>query len=259
MSIFLQENNTFEVPELVKKSKGVVIIPIGSVEQHGGHLPLGTDTYLATVIAEDAAKQTNSVVTPPLWFGWSPHHMVLPGTVTIRPEILIEFIYDIIESLSKHKFTKIVLVNGHRIVNIPWMQIAVEKAQRQLGVKVVIFDLAYMSKSITKKLGFGPLGHAEEIETSHMLYKYPERVHLEYLKDNPTKNRELYSADPGYIGDTLCYIPATVEDMKETIIKAGGTMGEPSKSSKEKGEIYHNHLVKNLIKVIKSLAKEDKV
>lgn len=81
------------------KSKGVAIVPIGSVEQHSYHLPLGTDTYVAMTIAEEAAEKTGAVLTPPVWFGWSPHHMVLPGTVTIRPEVLSELTYDIIESL----------------------------------------------------------------------------------------------------------------------------------------------------------------
>ena len=179
MSVFLQEHTAHRIPDLVEKSKGVVIIPIGSTEQHGEHLPLGTDTYVAQILAEEAAKLTDTLVAPAIWFGWSPHHMVLPGTVTVRPEVLIEYLYDVIESLSKHNFDKIVLINGHRIVNIPWMQIVAERAQRRLGVKVVIFDPAYMSKTISEKLDFGPVGHAEEIETSHMLYKYPQLVELE--------------------------------------------------------------------------------
>lgn len=253
MSVFLQQHTAHQIPSLVEKSKGVVIIPIGSTEQHGEHLPLGTDTYVAQMLAEEAAKLTDTLVASAIWFGWSPHHMVLPGTVTVRPEVLIEYLYDVIESLSKHSFDKIVLVNGHRIVNIPWMQIAAERAQRILGVKVVIFDPAYMSKTISERLDFGPVGHAEEIETSHMLYKHPELVDLEKLKDNPIKKNGYYSVDPGYYGDTLCYVPSTKEHMREAVVKSGGASGEPSKSSAEKGKIYHTHLVNNLVKVINSL------
>jgi creatinine amidohydrolase len=253
MNIFLQNLSTDQVPELVRKSKGVIIIPIGSTEQHGNHLPLGTDTFVAEMLAADAARITGSIVAPAIWFGWSPHHMVLPGTITIRPEILVEYLYDVIESLSKHQFNKIILINGHRIVNIPWMQIAAERAQRKLGVRVLIFDPAYMSKSIIGQLGLGAVGHAEEIETSHMLYKHPNLVNLQVSQDNSIQDTELYSVDPRYGGDTLCYVPSTVEQMRESVAVSGGTSGEPSKSSVKKGEVYHNHLVNNLVKVINNL------
>lgn len=253
VNVWLQENSWDEIEVLKEKSGGVIIIPVGSTEQHGSHLPLGTDTMVAMMLAEDAAEKTGVPVAPPLWFGWSPHHMVLPGTITLRPEVLIEVLYDIIESLHKHGFQKFVVVNGHRIVNIPWMQISAERAQRVLGVKVVLFDPAYMSKEIVPQLGYGPVGHSEEIETSHMLYKYPHLVHLEKAQDNPVQKHEFYSVDPAYPGDTLCYVPSTIKDMQKSVDAAGGTTGTPSKSSKEKGQIYHDHVVKNLVMVIERL------
>ncbi|MPM88831.1 hypothetical protein SDC9_135935 [bioreactor metagenome] len=179
--------------------------------------------------------------------------MVLPGTLTIRPEILVGLTYDIIASLKQHGADKIILINGHRIVNIIWMQLAAEQAQRELGVTVKIFDPAYMSKDIVEKLGFGAVGHAEEVETSHMLCRYPEMVHLELAKDNPIVPQALYSVDPAYVHDTLCYVPSTFEHAKKNAALAGGTTGEPSKSDAEKGKAYHDHLIKNLVSVIRSL------
>ncbi|CCQ95323.1 Creatininase [[Clostridium] ultunense Esp] len=257
MSKWIHKNNWRDMEELIEESKGVAIIPVGSTEQHGYHLPLGTDTYVAITLAEAAAKETKVVLAPPIWFGWSPHHMVLPGTITIRPEVLIEYLYDVIESLTQHGINKYILINGHRIVNIIWMQLAAERAQRKLGIKVKIFDPAYMSKDIVKELGFGPVGHAEEIETSHMLYCYSELVNMEKAEDNPIKPVDLYSVDPSYPNDTLCYVPSTIEVAKEHAEKAGGTTGEPTKASKEKGKIYHEHLVKNLVKIIKDLQQEN--
>lgn len=255
MDNWLQKNNWEEVKCIIEKSKGVAIIPIGSTEQHGLHLPVGTDTYVAITLAESAAKETNVLITPPVWFGWSPHHMVLPGTITIRAEILIEYVYDIIKSLSQHGIDKFILINGHRIVNIIWMQQAAEKAQRELDVTIKIFDPAYMSKDIVKELGFGPVGHAEEIETSHMLYRYEDLVKLDKAVDNPIKPVDLYSVDPAYEHDTLCYVPSSIKSARVHAEKFGGTSGEPSKSSKDKGKAYHEHLVKNLVKVIKDLQK----
>jgi len=253
MSQWLQEKSWKEAEELIKDSKGVAIIPVGSIEQHGCHLPVGTDSYVAITLAEEAAERTNALLVPPVWFGWSPHHMVLPGTITIRPEVLIDLTYDIIASLKQHGADKIILINGHRIVNIIWMQVAAEKAQRELKVTVKIFDPAYMSKDIVGELGFGAVGHAEEVETSHMMCQYPELVHLELAKDNPIVPQALYSVDPSYPHDTLCYVPSTFEHAKKNAAVAGGTTGEPSKANAEKGKIYHDHLIKNLVTVIKGL------
>ena len=253
MSVWLQDCSWQELAERRQTAGNVVIIPVGSTEQHGNHLPLGTDTMVAMMLAEDAAQQTDTVVAPPLWFGWSPHHMVLPGTITVRPEILIEVLYDVINSLQAHGFTKFIVINGHRIVNIPWMQLAAERAQRQLGVKVVLFDPAYMSKEIIGKLDYGPVGHSEEIETSEMLYKHPELVHMEKAVDNPAPRHELYSVDPSFAGDTLCYVPGTLKDMQRSADLAGGATGAPSKATVQKGKEYHEHLVGNLVNVIRQL------
>ncbi len=228
----------------------VAIVPVGSTEQHGLHLPLGCDTMVAISLAEAASERTGAVVAPPMWFGWSPHHMVLPGTITVRPEILTELLYDVLESLGKHGLNKVVLINGHRLVNIPWMQIACQRAQSRLGMEIVIFDPAYMSKEIVDALDFGPLGHAEEIESSHMWYCRPELYREEKVKDFVPEKRQLYSVDPRYPGDTLCYLPSTLEAMEEAVKAAGGVTGSPTKSSREKGKKYHEHLVSRLVDII---------
>jgi len=249
-SVWLQEMTWEEIQQKIESSLNTIILPFGSTEQHGPHLPVGTDTMVAMTLARDAAQETGVLVAPPLWFGWSPHHMVLPGTITIRPEILAEIAFDMILSLHRHGFDKFILINGHRIVNIAWMQMAGERAKRELGVKLVIFDPAYMSKTITAALGWGEVGHAEEIEGSHMMYRYPDLVKMDRAIDNPHPEKHLYSVDPSFKEDTLCYVPSSLEEMKAATLKAGGTMGEPSKASVEGGRKYHDHLVSRLVEVI---------
>ena len=248
----LQEMTWQEFEREVERGE-VIILPVGSTEQHGGHLPVGTDTMVAIALAEAASEAAGAVVAPPLWFGWSPHHMVLPGTITLSPEVLAEVAYQVIESLSKHGCRNFVIINGHRLVNIPWMQIAAERAKRLLGVQAVIFDPAYASKEIVDELGFGPLGHAEEIESSHMWYLFPELYHAERAKDYVPAATPLYSVDPRYPGDTLCYVPSTPEAMKKAVEAANGTTGSPTLASREKGKVYHEHLVRRLVDVIGQL------
>ena len=250
MAHWLQEMTWQDVQDHLDRGGKTIILPFGSTEQHGYHLPLGTDTQVAITLADDASEQTGTLVAPPQWVGWSPHHMVLPGTMTARPEILAELAFDMVSSLAAHGFENFILINGHRIVNITWMQMAGEKAKRELGVNLVIFDPAHMSKSIVADLGWGAVGHAEEIETSHMLHRHPELCHMDRAVDNPHPPTPLYSVDPSFGGDSLCYVPSSPQQMKAAAEKAGGTGGEPTKAHARGGKIYHDHLVARLVEVI---------
>lgn len=253
-ALLLQEMKWPEVKDYLAKDDRV-IIPVGSTEQHGYWLPLGTDTFTAISLAEDASEKTGVMVTPPNWFGWSPHHMALPGSVSIRPEILIELLYDEIESLAKHGFKNFITINGHRIVNLIWMQIAAERAQRKLGVKVVIFDPAYMQKEIADKLGFGAIGHAEESEGSEMMYKYSDLVDISKARDYVPGETKLYHIDPRDRRDTLCYVPSTEEATRKIAEISGGPIGRPLQASAEKGKKLHEYLVSRLVEVIEQLKK----
>ena len=178
---------TWEEVEKAQQRCDVAIIPIGSLEQHGYHLPEGTDTMVAIKLAEDVAQKTGAVVAPPLWFGWSPHHMALPGTVSVRPEVLIELVSDVCRSLVHHGFKKLVIINGHRLVNIPWLQLTAGRTQEETGAQVVLVDPAYIGKEIAGKLDFGAIGHADEIETSHMLFIHPELVSMDKAKGHSAR------------------------------------------------------------------------
>jgi creatinine amidohydrolase len=250
---WLQNLTWEEVKQKTEECKGTIIIPIGSTEQHGTHLPVGTDTMVSIALAEAAASKAKILIAPPLWFGWSPHHMVLPGTISIRAEILIEILSDMVESLSTHRFESFIFLNGHRITNIPWLQIAGERVKRELGVKVAIFDPSYMSREIVASLGWGEVGHAEEIESSHMWHCYPELVKMERVREYVHPSHPLYHVSPDYNGDTLCYVPSSPVEQQTVVVESGGVIGEPSKASQEGGKKYHDHLVKRLVAVIEMM------
>jgi creatinine amidohydrolase len=248
------EKLSWKAVETYLRSDDRIILPVGSTEQHGVFAPLGTDTYVAQAIADEAGQKARVLVAPPLWFGWSPHHLVKPGTLSVRAEILIEMLCDIIGSLAGHGFKHFVVVNGHRIVNISWMQIAAERVQRTFSVKVALFDPAYMSKEITGKLGFGSIGHGEEIEISHMCHIHPELIRLEAATDNPHDETHLYHLDPQDPRDTLCYVPTTRKALRRTFEKTGDTVtGHPTRSSADKGKAYHAHLVGRLVEVLEMM------
>ena len=251
----LHEMTWEDIEAVLKERDPVVIIPIGSVEQHGRHLPLGTDTHVAIDLAEAAAGRVpGAVVTPPVWYGMSSHHMVLPGTVTVRPGVLIELTIDIISSLRRHGFRKFVLLNGHRISNLPWMQLACERLNTEApDCRTAIFDPAYMSREIAGELDFGPVGHADELETSHMLACRPDLCRMDRAEDYRPTKRQLYHVDPRASGDTLAYVPSSNHEAREIASISGGTTGEPTRANVQKGQEYRDHLLMRLVQVIEDM------
>lgn len=256
MAIYIENYSSKEVEELIVTSGKTAIIPIGAIEQHGDHLPIGTDTLVAEGLAKEASEKTGAVVIPSFSFGWSPHHMVRSGTITIRSEVLIELLYDVVSSLAQHGFKNFVMINGHRIVNVIWIQIASQKIQEKYDVEIKLFDPAYMSKDFCKEHNIGPVGHADEIESSHLMYLHEDLVDLSLAVDNPVEPVDLYSVDPAYAHDTLCYIPTPLRKAKKEAAESNGVTGTPSKSTKEMGANYHRHLMNHLVKVIEKLQRE---
>ena len=103
-------------PEIgaLDRDRTVLVLPLGSVEQHGNHMPLGTDTLLAQAVCLAAAEQAGKVaVLPPPWYGFSAHHMRFPGSITLRAETLMALAEDVVGAVVKHGFRRILIVNGH--------------------------------------------------------------------------------------------------------------------------------------------------
>jgi creatinine amidohydrolase len=112
----LGELSPVDIREYLQE-KDVVMVPIASLEQHGPHLPLLTDTIQADEITRRATEKAQVLYTPCVWMGYSPQHMydagAGTGTITIRPNLLLELWYDIGRSLIHHGFNKIIFVNNH--------------------------------------------------------------------------------------------------------------------------------------------------
>jgi creatinine amidohydrolase len=101
-----------EVEEALKRTD-FIIIPVGSIEQHAKHLPLGTDIYDMIEISKLIAQKTEVLVAPAVLAGLSSHHMGFPGTITLTPETFEAVVYETALSLIKHGFRKILIYNTH--------------------------------------------------------------------------------------------------------------------------------------------------
>lgn len=114
------------------------IVPVGSCEQHGRHLSFATDYLIPTEIAQRVSARTGVPVTPALCFGMSIHHMDFPGTITLSPETFAAAVRDIVESLHRHGFRRLLILNGHggNVAPIATALASVLDRHRDLRIKV---------------------------------------------------------------------------------------------------------------------------
>jgi len=122
---------------LENEENPVVVIGIGSIEQHGPHLPLGMDSLAVKARIHKVASRTNSVCVHPCWPGYSPHHMGFAGTITFSWETLMGVLMDTIGSLAYHGVKRFVLMNGHG-GNTATMNLVAQTAKREFDVMIAI-------------------------------------------------------------------------------------------------------------------------
>jgi creatinine amidohydrolase len=180
-------------PDVEEVSRAcVVLIPTGSLEQHGPHLPLFTDSILAGAVAAAVEKKLDGKVllTPTLWLGASGHHLKFPGTLSNSFESYIGAIESVVESLIPHGFTKFYVVNGHGGNSEPngvvMRKLKARHPELTFGHSGYF---AFVAEEVAKLLE-GPtkeMRHACEAEASLMLHLRPELVRKEKLRDDGLK------------------------------------------------------------------------
>lgn len=250
--------NSEELCKAVKKSN-IILIPVGATEQHGPHLPLFTDSIIAYEVAKRAADKISSefpvVVAPLIPFGKSTENIDLVGTISLRVGTFINLIRDICTSLTRHGFKKLVIVNGHggntQLLSSITMDIA-----KKTGCLVVVFDwwqtdLLDDVKSKIQESKEAGIFHAGEMETSIMMYLRPNTVVKDKLQESyPSK----FTKDTGFrylLIENPHYISGFSWFFKD--ISNSGTVGDPTKSSEEKGKIFINKMVDRLCEVLREV------
>ncbi len=188
---------------LENEPEPVVIIGIGSIEQHGPHLPLGMDSLYVRALIHEVARRTNSVCVHPCWPGYSPHHMGFKGTITFREETLLSILTDTIDSLAQHGIKRFLLLNAHggntNIVNL-----AVQLSKRTSKVMVAAptgpSDTELAKRIAERQKRYWDV-HSGPTETSSALLLFPELVEMWRLEGwRPTLKmdpRLMEFMDPG--------------------------------------------------------------
>jgi creatinine amidohydrolase len=219
-----------EVARLATSGKSLTILPVGVVEEHGAHLPLGLDSFAAEVYAASAAPHLEEagyevVVAPTINYGVARAAIDFPGTLSLEPETLRSMVVEIGRSLARHGLNRLVILNGHR--DLHHMRALEEAKATLVGEKSaeVLFVGFSSDPQMTaacyregvKQFYQSPKpdleGHGGESETSVALHSFPELVNREVLKTldanfdydvdafrNETKDYGSISGGRGYFG-----------------------------------------------------------
>jgi creatinine amidohydrolase len=232
------EENTSPTLAAAVARDPVVVLPVGSIEQHGNHLPVGCDANSAEAVALRAAAGLEAserpvLVLPTLWYGYSPHHMAFAGTVTLRSETFLSVVQDVVDSVLAQGVRRAVILNGHG-GNVSSLDVVASRLGhawhgRARIVAVTYFHLAAARQEEFRESEMGGMGHACEFETSLQLAIHPELVDMKAAAT-------CYPRPPSERQSTDLFGASTVRgyhDFKD--LSPTGTLGDPALASPEKG------------------------
>lgn len=223
------------------KEKTIVMIPVGATEQHGRHLPLGTDSFDAQYVADQLIQTVEEdfplLVFPLLPVGLSVEHMRFPGSVTLQPDTLYHVALDICESLVRHGFRRIVFLNGHG-GNSSILNTVSYKIRSDYGVGVFLIDISVLLGLPNKPVQVRTEGfdsHAGELETALVLAARPETVRME--RAVPTRPER-------FEGNRLFTLegPVSVGWLANDLSSAGNC-GNPRYATAEQGQAMFRSMI----------------
>ena len=232
------QDMTWPEIDALDRDRTLLVLPVGSVEQHGHHMPTGTDTYLATAVSDAAAALVGAsvVVLPTPWYGLSAHHLHFPGTITLSAETMMALVGDIVGSVVQHGFRRIVVVNGHGgnagIIDVLASTLGHRFYGRARVACLTYFTLAREGIAESRESRHGGMGHACEFETSLMLHLHPGLVHPDRaVVRYPDTGTPYLSTD--LLEGSIVRSFVAFDDLSES-----GTFGDPGLASGDKGECF---------------------
>ena len=235
-----------EIKNILKRDP-VVLLMVGSCEQHGDHLPVGTDLFISENIVEKAAKisKAETIILPPISYGYSPHHMNFYGTISIKQTILKELIKSICFSLIKFKVDKILILNGHG-GNQPLLECVINEIGEKKDLNLILIRYWDLISSQIKEIRDskkGGMGHAGEFETSLMEFIMPNLIKFDKREDETKEGISIYSPDMFAKNDIFIY--KTFDKFSKK-----GIIGNSTISSSEKGRKLFELITHELSNII---------
>ena len=238
-----------EMVEAVKEIDNV-IVPLGTVEQHGPHLPVGTDVFIPITVARHVAEKTRVLVAPPIYYGNSLSMAAMKGVFTITPESLAVLLLDLCRSFVKQGFKKIIFINGHG-GNKQVLNFIGQKARMETGALIARIDWWDIVTGEIPTICEKVVQHADEGETSMMLACHPELVDMKKAMRDSTSEKltnELTDGKP----KNLPQVFVSFTKWSKT-----GLIGDATKASKAKGEKIMKAVVENIVSFLQQLDKHE--
>ena len=223
-----------------------VVVPIGVIEQHGHHLPLDTDAFIAQEIAREAARRDPGIlVGPTVPFGFTPSNKNFPGSISLTAATWTALIREIVRSVARHGFTRVALFNGHG-GQVALSRVTVSALQDEEGIRVVALNwFGLVAEDMGRlfadeKMPGGRVGHAGAVETSMNLHLRPE------LSAQGSLVTHLGPQMPEFVRKVGGYVQTPREELSPS-----GVMGDPNLASAEKGAELFELAVERLCEFVR--------
>jgi creatinine amidohydrolase len=235
----LVEHMTWEEyrDEVVRR---IIILPVGSLEQHGPHLPLNVDVVISTGLARMVCEELDAMVLPPISYGYKAQAggQLFPGTTSLDGTTLIKLTLDVLRETYRHGGRRFLVLNGH-YENTAFVTEAVELLGRAVSDATVVILSWWdqvsdgMIDELFAEAGFPgwELEHAAVTETSLVQYFAPELVREDRILDDQSERTPTYSIFPP----------------PDDIIPKSGVPYKATYASREKGEKLANHVVASIV------------
>ncbi|NHX34929.1 MULTISPECIES: creatininase family protein [Halolamina] len=243
-----------EIAEIADREGSVLIVPVGALEQHGHHLPTGTDTVLVDAVATAGAERVSDEVpvltTPPLWLGHSPHHLPFGGTVSAEFDTLSDTLSEIADSALGNAFDTVLFLNGHGgnrpLIAAATQRVGAEQPDTEV-LGLTYFELGEYFLDDVRESDLGGMAHGGELETSMMLHLHPELVDEERMQ--ATEWETEYEQAPGdLLGSGPLNVTLDVAEWSDS-----GAMGDVSAVSAAKGEAMFEGFVDELEALLRTV------
>lgn len=218
--------------------RGTAVLVTGSIEQHGGHLPLGTDAFAALTIALRVGERMAAPVIPISPVGVAPYHLSWPGSLSLRPDTLAALMYDICNGLALAGVERVIVVNWHE-GNSTAIRLGADKIQANLPLRVIVAESHIITNSLfPDEMEFT---HAGSMETAAILAYDPSLVRLDELVDGD-------SVDSGTEGHALFRrrdVFPIMTDFRE--VAKTGWYGTPGSISEERSHVIIDAVVDYIV------------
>lgn len=253
------ERSTYRVAELTwqeieaaLEGTRTLLLPVGSTEQHGHHMPLGVDTYMPEAIGERIAESSPALLAPSIPYGVSPHHTFKPGTFTVSSETFQQYVFDVCASAGEWGIENVLLLNGHYLAQDPELDIVVRRLREEAGMTAFQVPLVNLFADVAAEIRTSEVSfHASEFETSIMLELFPELVHMDRAEavDPPEHTHPLTDYDA--LGENDVGWSRSAEDMDD--LTPTGNIGDPTVATAAKGEALVDAAVSGVRELIEDL------